>query len=47
MDEFLSFTNERFELISYVDDLCIVFNVSKHYDLKLIKVFYKYLEKNQ
>lgn len=45
MDEFASYNNKPFELVSYAGDFCILFRIDKHYNFNFIQVVCKYLEK--
>lgn len=42
----MTFSNDKFHLVSYADDLCISFGVDKHYNYKLIEVVYQHLRAN-
>lgn len=35
MDEFMFNTANKYELVSYADDLCIFFGTDKHYDFEV------------
>lgn len=44
VEDFCKLFNNNCELISYADDLCLVFHVTKHYDFEQIKLIIEFLE---